>query len=115
MSIFWRRTVKELAAQLDVIDELIHALVVALEVAEERERGCCEHREDQPQAGNEQNRFHLSGTPPRPPPLADLLLERPARRVAAGMRTPARSDGLAVNRSSEGVERLIPLTVAADR
>ena len=68
MSIFWRSSVKQLAAQLDIIDELIHGLVVALEAAEERERGCCEHREHEPQAGNDQDRFHVSGTPPPTPP-----------------------------------------------
>lgn len=38
MALFWRKTVKELATQLDVIDELIHALVVALEHLEQEQR-----------------------------------------------------------------------------
>ncbi len=68
MTLFWRRTVKELAAQLDIIDELIHALVVSLEALEAREGACCEHREHEPNAGNDQDRFHVSGTPPPTPP-----------------------------------------------
>lgn len=59
---------KELATQLDVIDELIHALVVSLESLEARERAGCEHREHEPEEGNCTDRFHVSGTPPRPPP-----------------------------------------------
>lgn len=66
--IFWRRTVRELAEQLDVIDELIHALVVALNDAEAREGRCCEHREHEPEEGNCTDRFHVSGTPPPTPP-----------------------------------------------
>lgn len=34
MNLFWRRTVKELAARLDDVDELIHRLVVTLEEME---------------------------------------------------------------------------------
>lgn len=34
MNLFWRRTVKELAARLDEVDELIHRLVVTLEEME---------------------------------------------------------------------------------
>jgi len=34
LNIFWRKTVRELAAQLDAIDELIHMLVVTLEEVE---------------------------------------------------------------------------------
>ena len=38
MNVFWRRTVRELAAQLDHIDELVHALVVTLEEMERADR-----------------------------------------------------------------------------
>lgn len=66
--IFWRRTVRELAEQLDVIDELIHALVVALNDAEANHRDCCGHSEHPDQEGDQPDRFHVSGTPPPTPP-----------------------------------------------
>ena len=68
MTLFWRKTVKELATQLDVIDELIHALVVSLEQLEQRERGCCGRTPHESTEENGLDRFHVSGTPPPTPP-----------------------------------------------
>jgi len=73
--IVWRPIVKDLARQLDQIDVAIHRLVVALEQLEQRaaaESGRTKHcgRE-----GNDPDRYHVSGTPPPTPPLADWLLD----------------------------------------